>query len=569
MIRIMKRTDLTKLIAALSATALLAGCSTLPRDTDPQVLRSFDVADSAIEVAGPTPGADPDILLRNFFSAGAFPSQQYQASRAYLTESASREWDPSVITRILERIDLNTQPGATADERSIVIRGTQVGTLGSGGVYQAEDSSYEAEIVMRRVDDEWRIDDLPDGVVLERTEMRNHYSPRDLYFFDLSGQVLVGDRRWIYNGVQSLDTTLMSLLVTGPSQQLAPGVVNQLPPGAAFVGLNEGSYQFTGFSTLSEEGRLSFAAQVVWTLANADIPGPYSIMADGSPLISDFPLLSIDDVAEFNPAASTNAVSTLFTLRDGVISRVSSGTVTPLTGFLGEGGIDSAAISTSANVVAAVRGGESPRLTVGSLEGTYSDVLTADTITRPTFEYAANAIWVVVDGDTPVRVTRSATTRELVQTEADIALPVGAAGAISEFQLSRTGARVAMIMDGRVYVGVITRPGPAERRITNIVEVAPSLAGTALSLTWRQDGSLLVGTSMPELPIWRVEMDGSATSALPSGNLSAPVVSVASSASTIYATDFHALLHLPASDTTIWREVPGLLGVRSAAIVAY
>lgn len=66
-----------------------------------------------------------------------------------------------------------------------------------------------------------------------------------------------------------------------------------------------------------------------------------------------------------------------------------------------------------------------------------------------------------------------------------------------------------------------------------------------------------------------MEPDGSATSALPSGNLTAPVVSVASSASTVYATDAHALLHLPASDTTIWREVPGLLGVRAAAVVAY
>lgn len=558
-----------KLTAALTATLLLAGCSTLPRDTDPQVLRSFDAAGSTEQVEGPAPGADPDILLRGFFSAGAYPSQQYQASRAYLTDSASRSWDPSVITRVLDRVDLNTQPGATADERRIVIRGTQVGTLGSGGVYQPENFNYVAEIIMRRVDNEWRIDELPDGVVIERTEMRNHFSPHHVYFFDPSGRVLVGDRRWIYNGVQSLNTTLMTLLVSGPGQQLAPGVVNQLPTDATFIGFDEGTYQFTGFGSLSDNERLSFAAQVVWTLANADIPGPYAITADGAPLVPDFPTLTVDDVAEFNPEAYTNAVSTLFSLREGVVSRVSSGAVTPLTGYLGDGSVDSVAISTSSNVAAAVRANENPTLSVGSLEGTYDDILSAETITRPTFEYSADALWVVVDGDTPVRVSRSATTRELVQTEVEIALPEGTTGVISEFQLSRTGVRVAMIMDGRVYVGVVTRPGPGERRVTNIVEVAPALAESALSLTWRQDGSLLVGTSMPELPIWRVEHDGSATSALPSGNLSAPVVAVASSASTIYATDAHALLHLPASDTTIWREVPSLLGVRSAAVVAY
>ncbi|NLZ57147.1 MAG: hypothetical protein GX898_02390, partial [Corynebacterium sp.] len=404
----------------------------------------------------------------------------------------------------------------------------------------------------------------------ERTEMRNHYSPHNVYFFDPSGEVLVGDRRWLYNEMQSLDTTLMTLLVSGPSQHLSPGVVNQLPGDASFIGFNEGVYQFAGFSSLGDEDRLSFAAQVVWTLANADIPGPYSITVDGAPLVADFPTLGLDDVAEYNPEAYTNAVSTLFSLRDGMVSRVSSGAVTPLPGFLGQGDIDSVAISTSADVAAAVRGGDNPVLSVGPLDGAaVSDVLSAETITRPSFEYAANALWAVLDGDTPVRVARSATTGELVQTEVDIVLPEGTSGAISEFQLSRTGVRAAMIMAGHVYVGIVTRPGPGERRVTNITEVAPSLGDSALSIAWRQDGSLLVGTSLPELPIWRVEPDGSATSALPSGNLTAPVVSVASSASTVYATDVHALLHLPASDTTIWREVPGLLGVRSAAVVAY
>lgn len=558
-----------KLIAALSATALLAGCSTLPTNTDPQVLRSFEAAQTSEEIPGPEPGAEPDILLRDFFSAGAYPSQQYQASRAYLTENASRSWDPLVITRVLDRVDLNTQAGATENERRIVIRGTQVGTLGSGGVYQPENSDYAAEIVLRRVNDEWRIDQLPNGVVIERTEMRNHYSPHNVYFFDPSGDVLVGDRRWIFRDVQSLDSTLLTLLVAGPSQQLAPAVVNQLPGDASYVGFNERTYQFTGFSSLGDEERLSFAAQIVWTLANADIPGPYTITVDGAPLIADFPTLSLDDVADFNPEAYTNAVSTLFSLRDGAVSRVSSGTVTPLTGFLGAGNIESVAISLTENVAAAVRGGPNPTLVVGSLEGSATEVLSAETITRPSFEHSAGALWAVLDGDTPVRVARSATTGELVQTEVEIVLPEGMTGAISEFQLSRTGVRIAMIMDGRVYVGVVTRPGPGERRVTNIVEVAPTLGESALSLAWRHDGSLLVGTSMPELPIWRVESDGSATSALPSGNLSAPVVSVASSPSTMYATDAHAMLHLPASDTTIWREVPGLLGVRAAAVVAY
>ncbi|WP_211271313.1 MtrAB system accessory lipoprotein LpqB [Corynebacterium crudilactis] len=563
----MKRKSLT---AVLMSMTLLAGCSTLPQNTDPQVLRSFVPSQNIQEIAGPTPNQDPDLLLRGFFSAGAYPTQQYEAAKAYLTEDARNEWNPTAEIRIVDRVDLNTLPGSTDEERNIAIRGTQVGSLGSGGVYQPDNTEYEAAITMRRENGEWRIDALPEGIVLERNDLRNHYSPHEVYFFDPSGQVLVGDRRWLFNEAQSISTVLMSLLVNGPSSPIAPGVVNQLSSDATFVGFNEGEYQFTGLGNLDDGARLRFAAQVVWTLAKADIAGPYSLVADGAPLLAEFPTLTTDDVAEYNPEAYTNTVSTLFALQDGSVSRVSSGALTPLPAAWSSGDIDSIAVSSSANVVAAVRHrGENVEMAVGSLEGASTDVLSGETITRPTFEYAANGLWVVLDGDTPVRIARSSTTGELVQTESEIVLPKDVTGPISEFQLSRTGVRAAMIIDGRVYVGVVTRPGPGERRITNIMEVAPSLGEAALSINWRPDGILLVGTSIPETPLWRVEQDGSAIASMPSGNLNAPVVAVASSATTIYVTDAHAMLQLPTSDNDIWREVPGLLGTRAAPVVAY
>lgn len=563
-------TKLKALTAVLSVTTLVAGCSTLPQNTDPQVLRSFSGSQSTQEIAGPIPNQDPDLLIRGFFSAGAYPTQQYEAAKAYLTEGTRSTWNPAASTRILDRIDLNTLPGSTNAERTIAIRGTQVGTLLSGGVYQPENAEFEAEITMRREDGEWRIDALPDGILLERNDLRNHYTPHDVYFFDPSGQVLVGDRRWLFNESQSMSTVLMALLVNGPSPAISPGVVNQLSTDASFVGFNDGEYQFTGLGNLDDDARLRFAAQAVWTLAHADVAGPYTLIADGAPLLSEFPTLTTDDLAEYNPEAYTNTVSTLFALQDGSLSRVSSGNVSPLQGIWGGGDIDSAAISSSANVVAAVRHENNEAvLTVGSMEGVTSDALRSETITRPTFEYASSGLWAVVDGETPVRVARSATTGELVQTEAEIVLPRDVTGPISEFQLSRTGVRAAMIIEGKVYVGVVTRPGPGERRVTNITEVAPSLGEAALSINWRPDGILLVGTSIPETPLWRVEQDGSAISSTPSGNLSAPVVAVASSATTIYVTDSHAMLQLPTADNDIWREVPGLLGTRAAPVVAY
>ena len=68
----------------------------------------------------------------------------------------------------------------------------------------------------------------------------------------------------------------------------------------------------------------------------------------------------------------------------------------------------------------------------------------------------------------------------------------------------------------------------------------------------------------------RVEQDGSSVTALSTGNISAPVVAVATSPSTLYVTDANALLQVPSSgeDNPIWREVPGLEGVRALPIIA-
>ena len=90
-----------------------------------------------------------------------------------------------------------------------------------------------------------------------------------------------------------------------------------------------------------------------------------------------------------------------------------------------------------------------------------------------------------------------------------------------------------------------------------------------ISADWRPDGSLLVGTTSTT-PVMRVEQDGSSMTAMSAGNISAPVVAVAASPSTLYVTDANALLQVPASgaDNPIWREVPGLEGVRALPITS-
>lgn len=231
--------------------------------------------------------------------------------------------------------------------------------------------------------------------------------------------------------------------------------------------------------------------------------------------------------------------------------------------------IESVAISNKDKVTAAVRAvgsGDKKKssLLLGTVGGNYSEVLSAKTMTKPTFEPGASSLWTVQDGRKIIRLARSSSGGDIVETEVSMDGLAESASGISMLQLSRSGVRAAMIIGGRVYIGIVSRPNAGERRITNIHEVMPAIQDTAVSLDWDSNGSLIVGTSSSEAPVWVIAQDGSIATKLSAGNIVAPVVSVASNSSTRYITDARVSLELPNSDsaTVYWREVQGLEGGR-------
>ena len=170
----------------------------------------------------------------------------YKRQRQFLTQKAASQWTPQGPIIVVDSIDITTPPGerVQTDERSYQVRGSVIGTLQTGGSYVPERASYESTIEMQRENGEWRISDLPAGVVIERNELRNQYQPNSLYFMDKTGQALVSDRRWIYGGQDQLDTELITLLMQGPSEDLKPAASTAASEGAAFAGIEDGTYQF-------------------------------------------------------------------------------------------------------------------------------------------------------------------------------------------------------------------------------------------------------------------------------------------------------------------------------------
>lgn len=571
-------------VVVAGSLGFVAACSSLPRDTGPQALRPFEDSanpDDDMNI-GPTDGQEPDLLLRDFYRASASPDGDYRAAKRYLTDNAKSNWQPHHDDMlIVDHIEFNTASGPSdSAKRKFNVRGTVIGKLGDGGKYLPEDGLYETSVEMELVDNQWRISSLPSGVVIERNELRNQYQPQSLYFFDSTGSVLVSDRRWLYSQQESLGASLATMLVAGPSSRLAPATKDYVPEDATFLGIDEGTYKFSGMSSMSTEQRMQFAAQLVWTLATASVPGPYSVLIDDVPVRDGLETLSTDDFAGLNPKASSDGVSPLYALANGSLVRVASDQRVPLDDDAGELTDVSAADIGVDGTVAVVRsrgagtaqsaGGGESQLFVGELDGTLEEALSSEFITRPTLERGGGAVWVATQDKQVVRVVRSTTSGELSTDKVDTSALEEIDGEISVLRLSNSGATAAMIIDGHVYTGVVQHTTTGERKIVNVHEMATEIGGTALSLDWQPDGSLLVGTSAADTPVWRVEQDGSAVSSLPSGNVTAPVVAVAASGSTLYITDAHATLQLPASgsETSFWREVPGLQGQRSVPVVA-
>ena len=563
--------------AVLSVAVLVSSCASLPNSSEPQSLKRLDNPSSQQD-SGPISGREPDLLLRDFYANSANPLKQYAQARNYLTPDANNQWKPGPETVIIDRIGMSRNSTAGADHVSYTVTGTIVGTLGEGGAYNPRNEDYRAVVTLERRDGEWRIAELPNQAIIERTELRNRYIPRDLYFFDPTGNTLVPDRRWMFAGTNTQDTALISLLLAGPSPTLAPGVMDELPNSAAYTRTNNGVYELTGLSSLSEAARRRLAAQLTWTLALAEISEPFSFSIDGDLVRNDRnnPKLSVNDFPEYNPSASGTSAGVLYALTNGKASSISDGNVVAVPGVLGtNGGIESMDVASlnHTNVAASVvttnaEGDKKSQLYMGPVDGDSTKILTAATLTKPTFEANSQAVWTVMDGNKVMRVAQSSSSSSISQTEVDTSELGENHGDISVLRLSPTGVQAAFIVDGRVYVATVARPTAGDRKLTNVRELVPAIGDSAITLEWSVNSTLLVGTVSTDTPVWRAEVDGSSAIPLSSGNIVAPVVAVSSNSSTVFITDSRAALQLSTSgNSTYWREVPGLEGARSITIV--
>ncbi len=230
-------------VSALAALALvLAGCAAMPT-SGPVREGSRPLSDPAPvfpQGYGPVPDAEPEEIVRGFLAAGAGSAGQsgaYATAREYLTADANGAWDPSasVLVYAAEATPVVDEEAAVPTPGTALVRYTfpVAATVDSEGRFSEAAPGERSDAVFELTQDaarQWRIQSLPDGLLLSRPNFDLLYRATSLYFLSADRTHLVPEVRW-FSRVGTATSAVKALVTSGPSPWLRDGVVSAVPEG--------------------------------------------------------------------------------------------------------------------------------------------------------------------------------------------------------------------------------------------------------------------------------------------------------------------------------------------------
>ena len=558
---------------------LLSGCAGVPDSSAPQAIGTVELP-SPKQLPEPSPSMSTDQLLREFLKATADPANRHAAARQFLTDSASKSWDDQGSALLIDKVVFTET--RSADKISVATQADILGSLSDVGVFETGEGKLPdpGSIELVQTPNGWRINRLPNGVFLDWQQFQAAYKRYTLYFVDPTGKTVVPDPRYVAaSDPDLLATELVNKLLAGPRPEMANAVRNMLGPplklrgpvaradgGKTGVGRGYGGARvdLENLTTTDPASRLLVAAQLIWTLARSDVKGPYLINVDGAPLDDRF----VDgwkttDVAATDPGAVDGAPAGVHALMDGSMVALDGQQATKVNGSFGTMADQRAAsFSRSGRDVASVVGAPNAgaSLWIGPNGGQAVRATDGRSLSRPSWALD-DAVWVVIDGNSVVRVIREEASGEPARIPVDAAAVTSRfPGAIAELQLSRDGTRVAMVIEGEVVLAGVEQTPGGEFALTFPRRIGFGLGDSVVALSWRTGDDIVVTRGDPVHPVSYVNLDG-VNSDGPSTNLVMPVSAVAANPSAVYVADARGILQLSTSgsDGQAWSDLRGFM----------
>ncbi len=602
----------------LVALALLAGCATVPGNSDVTVLRRIGDAAEPTAPPGPVRGAGPLETVRGWVLASGATTERHQAARAFLTSAAAGTWDDGAApTVVSDQVDTVFAGGTTVGGQATVrLRATTLGVLTPDGAFVARPGPVEFDLALVEQSGQWRISSLPAGTIVRRSDLRANTRPVRTWFLDPQARTPVSDPRYLATSpARSVPARTLQLLLAGPSEGLSGAAISALPRDAVLRSDVEVGSDGTAVVDLARTGpldelrRREIAQQVTLTLAGAGVPR-VRLLADGVPLLAGAPEITVADVLASLPpevarrpdlpvdpvVGSPGATATPpLVTADGRV-RLLSGE--PMAGPAGTGSYRalSASPSPDGQDLAVVSGNPEPVLppagVVGlggagvagaGLAGAAGSATTAAgarllvgpigaepaptgiegrTVARPSWSPAGDELWTVVDGAV-VRALRR-TVGGATRPAALDATALAGLGPASALRVSPDGARLAVVVGGRVSVAAIARDAVGGARLVAATVVRAESLVQVLDVGWTRTDQLVAVGNRTQAPVALVSVDGLDLDTAPTTNLTPPVTAVAAQPGrSLVVADQSGTWTLPTAGsggtggTDVWRAAPG------------
>jgi hypothetical protein len=216
---------------------VLTGCSIIPSRGPVGTIAATEGEGAPMAPAfspeGPGQGDTPQRILIDFITAGTGASDGYSVARQFLSPAIDQDWRPE------ERIVLflgDPRVEEREEEGVFQIQLETTGTIDSRGVRtnSAEPSTETVGVRMVQVNGEWRIDEIPDGIMLGLGSAQDLLTPHNLYFYSSNYRYWVPDSRWFVRRT-GVTARIVGAMLAGPSPYLQGAVTSAFPEGVTLA----------------------------------------------------------------------------------------------------------------------------------------------------------------------------------------------------------------------------------------------------------------------------------------------------------------------------------------------
>lgn len=301
---------LQMIISVVLAGSLISGLSAcsnpigLPTQGAVQTMSPVDAPAKRVftDPQGPGTDAQPESIVKGFFDAmpAGVQNDGYRVAKQFLTQTAAETWNGDSAATIYESRPsfirkANTQQAPQSAKGSLIIETdlTIIGRLDSHGMFNPQhEDSVQLSFTLIRVDGQWRISNLPAGVIIAQSDFEQAYRQVSLYQLDSAGISFIPDVRWL--SWRNWRTQAVKELLIGAPQWLGEAVQHTNTAEAKLavesVPVENGTVKVKlsdVFNQIDEQNRALLVHQIRLTLGDGNSDFDIEIATDDSRSYTD------------------------------------------------------------------------------------------------------------------------------------------------------------------------------------------------------------------------------------------------------------------------------------------